>query len=324
MSAARETSAANPTPASKTRLNADALGRLAGTGAAVAIRIVASADRSRHGRRITAPALAETNTGASARRSCSRPGASYRIEYTSAHHGRQEREQAVSRGWSRPVDPALALRNPAGYRARIDLMHADELLRHLRSLSHEQIGHHLRAVLPREALMPRGEVDVGIQFWSGAFDVGIRFGNSELSGGFQYRDGLPGAAHAAVLRASRELAREAGMVGPTFTIRFQNEPFSLAPLEGFFEVSRQLVATELAPRRFYVGYSPEHHERRTVDPAFITLFAHLMTDQEEPVSVELCSTTHSGYEERIAGWVRQRAAEWGVPFENAGPWLRKG
>jgi hypothetical protein len=229
----------------------------------------------------------------------------------------------VSRGWSRPVDPALAVRNPAGYRARIDLMHTDELLRHLRSLSHEQMGHHLRAVLPKEALVRRGKVDVFIHLWGVAFDVGIRFGNAELSGGFQYRDGLPAAAHAAVLRASRELAREAGMVLSTFTIRLHNEPFSLIPLEGFLEVSRQLVASELVPRRFYLRYSPEHRERGTVDPAFVTLFAHLTTDHDEAVSVELCSTTHWGYEERLAGWVRQRAEEWAVPFENPGPWLRR-
>jgi hypothetical protein len=229
----------------------------------------------------------------------------------------------VSTGWSRPVDPALAMRNPAGYRARIDLMHADELLRHLRSLSHEQMGHHLRAVLPKAALMRGGEVDVGITSWSVAFEVGIRFGNAELSAGFQYRDGLPGAAHAAVLRASRELAREAGMIAPKFAIRFHNEPFSLVPLESFFDVSRQLVASELAPQSFYLRYSPEHRERGAVDPAFVTLFAHLATDQGEAVSVELCATTHWGYEERLAGWVRQRAAEWAVPFDNSGPWLRR-
>jgi hypothetical protein len=235
-------------------------------------------------------------------------------------HGKQRREEAVSRGWSRPVDPGLAVLNPAGYRARIDLMHGDEHSRHLRSLSHEQMGHHLRAVLPKGALVRRGKVEVFIQKWGVAFDVGIRFGNAER--GFQYRDGLPAALHAAVLRASRELAREAGMVLSTFTIRFHNEPFSLAPLEGFFEVSRQLVASELVPRRFYLRHSREHHERGTVEPAFVTLFAHLTSDQNEAVSVELCSTTHWGYEERLSGWVRQRAAEWKVPFENPGPWLR--
>jgi hypothetical protein len=229
----------------------------------------------------------------------------------------------VSTGWSRPVDPALAVRNPAGYRARIDLMHGDELLRHLRSLSHEQMCQHLRAVLPKEALVRRGEVDVRINFWGGAFDAGIGFGNAKLRGSFQYRDGLPPSVHAAVLHASRELAREARMVPPKFTIRFHNEPFSMAPLEGFFDVSRQLVASDLVPRRFDLRYSPEHQERGTVDPAYVTLFAHLTTDHGEPVSVELCSTTHWGYEERLAAWVRQRAAEWAVPFENPGPWLRK-
>ena len=100
--------------------------------------------------------------------------------------------------------------------------------------------------------------------------------------------------------------------------------FGMVPLEGFLDVSRQLVASELVPRGFDLRYSPEHHERGTVDPAQVTLFAHLTTDQDEAVSVELCSTAHWGYEERLAGWVRQRAAEWEVPFENPGPWLRKG
>ena len=230
----------------------------------------------------------------------------------------------MSKGWSRPVDPALAVRNPAGYRARIDLMHADELRRHLRSLSHEQMCQHLCAVLPQKALMRRGEVEVSINFWGGTFDAGIRFGRFGLSGGLHYREGFPPAVHAAILRASRELAREAGMVPSKFTIRFHNEPFSMAPLEGFLDVSRLLVASELVPRRFYLLYTPEQQERGIVDPAFVTLFAHLTTDQEEAVSVELCSTTHWGYEERLAGWVRQRAAEWGVPFENPGPWLRRG
>jgi hypothetical protein len=229
----------------------------------------------------------------------------------------------MSTGWSRPVDPSLAIRNPAGYRARIDLMHADELLRHLRSLSPEQMCHHLRAVLPKAALARAGEVNVRINLWRVAFDVGIAFGDRDHSGNLYYRDGLPGAVHASVLRASRDLAREARMVGPKFAIRFHQEPFSLVPLEDFLDVSRQLVATELVPRRFHLLHSPDQHDRGTVDPAFVTLFAHLTTDHEEAVSVELCSTSHWGYEERIAAWVRQRAAEWNVPFENSGPWLRR-
>jgi hypothetical protein len=226
-------------------------------------------------------------------------------------------------GRSGPVDPALASLNPAGYRKRIAQLHANERKQHLRSLSHEQMCQHLRAMLTKDGLIPRGEVDVRITFRGGAFDVLIRFGHPKQSSSFVYSEEFPPSVHGALIDALRELAREARMVRPTFTIKFHNEPFSMVPVEGFLDISRQLVASQLVPRRFHLRYSSEHHERGTVEPAYVTLFAHLTTDQREAVSVELCSTTHWGYEERLGLWVRQRAAEWAVPFENPGPWLRK-
>ena len=225
--------------------------------------------------------------------------------------------------WSRPVDPALATRNPAGYRARVALMDAQELLKHLRSLSQEQMCQHLRAVLTPGALKRRGEVGVGIEFWGGSLEASIRFGKHGANGNVHYRDGFPPTVHAAVLSGARELAREERMALPEFTIRFARgrgfEPFSLAPIEGFLDSSRALVASELVPRRFVLMRYPEQQERGTVDPAYVTLFAHLTTDRGEAVGVELCSTTHPGYEERLVGWATQRAAEAGVPLEQHRP-----
>lgn len=218
----------------------------------------------------------------------------------------------MSSGWYRRVDPALATSNPAGYRARIARMHADQRLRHLRSLSHEQMCQHLRAMLTEDGLVRGAEVDVSVTFWGGAFDVRIRLGHPDPGGSFVYRESLPSSVHAAIIDALRELAREARMVRPKFTIRIHNEPFSMVQVEGFFDATRQLAASELVPNRFVVRYCPEQQERGTVDPAYVTLFAHLTTAQGEAVCVELCNTTHWGYEERFAGWVRQRAAEWAV------------
>ena len=226
-------------------------------------------------------------------------------------------------GRSPPVDPALASLNPAAYRKRIAQLHANEREQHLRALSQEQMCQHLRAMLTKDGLIRRGEVEVRITFWGGAFDVLIRFGHPDQSGSFVYREEFPPSVHAALIDALRELARQARMVRPTFTIKFHDEPFSMVPVEGFLDISRKLAACELVPLRFHLRYSSEHHERGTVEPAYVTLFAHLTTDQRESVSVELCSTTHWGYEERFSAWVRQRSAEWAVPFENPGPWLRK-
>ena len=108
------------------------------------------------------------------------------------------------------------------------------------------------------------------------------------------------------------------MARPNFTLRFQFEPFSLVPLEGFIDVSRQLVASELELRRFVLAHYPERHERGITEPACVTLFAFFETEHREAVRVELASTTYPGYEERLIAWVRDRVTESAVPFEQQG------
>jgi hypothetical protein len=103
-----------------------------------------------------------------------------------------------------------------------------------------------------------------------------------------------------------------------FTIQFEFEPFSLVPLEPFMDVCQKFVAGKVTLRRFVLDYCPEQHERGISDPAYVTLFASLETEHGEDVSVRLCSTTHAGYEERLVGSVRERAAEFDVPFEQRG------
>lgn len=117
------------------------------------------------------------------------------------------------------------------------------------------------------------------------------------------------------LWAKRELAREA-RVRLRFSIRFESEPFTLVRIESFMDICQKLVASAVTLQRFILSYFPEQHDRGgTVDPASVILFAPLETEHGEAVHVELCTTEHAGYEDRIVAWVRQRAAELRVPFE---------
>jgi hypothetical protein len=124
------------------------------------------------------------------------------------------------------------------------------------------------------------------------------------------------------LSVKRELAREAH-VRLRFIIRFESEPFSLVRIEPFMDICQNLVASIVTPQRFILRYFPELHDRGgSVDPASVMLFARLETEHGEQVDVELCATAHAGYEDRIVAWVRKRAAEFDVAFEQHGS-LRK-
>jgi hypothetical protein len=215
-------------------------------------------------------------------------------------------------GWSRPIDPRLAIINPDGYRARIALCDADQLLQHLRSLSEEQLRHHLYAVLPRAALKPGAGIHAEIEFTGGGLGASLRFGDltgAGSVGGVAYNDHFPSAVHGAMIWAARELANEVRMTRLEFGIRFELAVFSLAPLERHLEFTRALVAGKLVPRRYVAVHYAHQEQHGAGHSASVALFADLTTDLDELVRVELCRTNYPQYREALLAWAEQRARE---------------
>jgi hypothetical protein len=197
-----------------------------------------------------------------------------------------------------PIQPSLALQNPAAYRVRFKLMEGLERVRYLDSLTRQQLLDHMRVVEPVSAAARDGIVNVLFDSVAGPHS--------------------PASKDPKFLSVKRELAREAH-VRLRFIIRFQSEPFTLVRIEPFMDICQQLVASVLTPQRFILRYSPELHDRGgSVDPASVILFASLESEHGEEVNVELCRTPHAGYEDRLVGWACQRAAEFDVPFEQHG------
>ncbi|HET9930554.1 MAG TPA: hypothetical protein VFQ35_07700 [Polyangiaceae bacterium] len=220
---------------------------------------------------------------------------------------------------SHPIQPSLAIQNPAAYRARIKTFDHTELRRYLESLTREQLRNHMRVMEPVKDRARGGFIGVYFRHGGGPWDPSIPFG---VGDGFASSGKFPlTSRYAEYMSLKRELAREV-RVRLKFTIRFESEPFTLTRLENFMEVCQKFVASEVTLRRFVLAYFPESHERGLTDPASVTLFAHLETEHGEDVHVELCTTAHPGYEERLVGWVRERASEFRVPFEQQGT-LRK-
>jgi hypothetical protein len=201
------------------------------------------------------------------------------------------------------IHPSLALLNPAAYRARFALMEGPERVRYLDSLTREQLLDHMRVVEPVFARAQRGLVNVLFDHVAGPQN--------------------PAPLDPKYLSVKRELAREAHL-RLAFTIRFQSEPFTLVRIDPFIDICQKLVASALHPERFILRFFPELHDRgSTVDPATVILFACLETEHGEAVQVELSSTSHAGYEDRLVSWARDRAAEFGVPFEQHGSLRRQ-
>lgn len=208
--------------------------------------------------------------------------------------------------------------NPDGYRARVELCDAEQLLRHLSSLSREQLRHHLRAVLPKGALQRGAHVSVRIHFGGGGLNVAIDFGPAAAgaeAGSVSYQDRYPSLVHDAMIAAARELAREVGMQRLEFIVRFELAFFSLTPLEHFVRSTRELLGSQLVLRRLLAVHYAEYRERGTLEPAHLALFAYLSTDQDEPVCVELCRTEHPGHQEALLAWAEQRAREASLRLE---------
>jgi len=202
------------------------------------------------------------------------------------------------------LDPSLALLNPAAYRARFALMEHPQRARYLESLTVQQLVGHLRVVDPLHLQARNGVVNVLFDHVGG-------------SGPFS-----PTRSDPKYLSAKRELAREAHL-RLTFTIRFHSEPFTLVRIDPFIDICQKLVASAVTPQRFILRYFPELRDRgSSVEPATVILFARLRTEHREEVQVELSSTSHPGYEDRLVSWARDRAAEFSVPFEQHGS-LRK-
>lgn len=200
------------------------------------------------------------------------------------------------------LHPSLALRNPAAYRARFALIERAERVRYLDSLTRPQLLDHMRVVEPVKLQAHRGLVNVLFDHVAGPES--------------------PAPSDPKCLSVKRELAREAHL-RLTFTVRFQSEPFTLVRIDPFIDICQKLVASALTPRRFVLRFFPELHDRgSSVDPASVILFACLETEHGEAVQVELSRTSHPGYEDRLVSWAGDRAAEFGVPFEQHGS-LRK-
>lgn len=196
------------------------------------------------------------------------------------------------------LHPSLALQNPAAYRARFALMERPERARYLDSLTRQQLLDHTRVVEPLSIRADRGLVNVLFDHVAGPES--------------------PPPSEPKYLSVKRELAREAHL-RLAFTIRFQSEPFTLVRIDPFLDICQKLVASALTPLRFVLRFFPELHDRGTsVDPASVILFADLETEHGEAVQVELSATSHPGYEDRLVRWARDRAAEFGVPFEQHG------